>query len=111
MAKVRHLKRILRGRTDVEVTLVSRKNVLELTPLLCSGRLELRHRAQPIRAAPQQARETTVESVDLERQLIRAVGAEGSAYGMPTTIWWSRLARRRTTVVERLGRSRRWRMP
>ena len=85
---VRHLERILRRRTDVEITLVSRENFFVLTPLLfeaCSGRLELRHCAQPIRAALQHARfiEATVESVDLERQLVRAVAPDGGAYGLP----------------------------
>src|ERR671912_2581827 len=81
----RHLERILRRRTDVEITLVSRENFFMLTPLLfeaCSGRLELRHCAQPIRAALQRARfiEATVESVEVERQLVRAVAPEGHAY-------------------------------
>jgi NADH:ubiquinone reductase (H+-translocating) len=88
VATVRQLESLLRRRKDVEITLVSRENFFVLTPLLfeaCSGRLELRHCAQPIRAALQQTRfiEATVESVDLERQLVRAVGAEGGAYGLP----------------------------
>ena len=88
IATVRHLERVLRRRKDVEITLVSRQNFFVLTPLLfeaCSGRLELRHCAQPIRAALQHTRfiEATVESVDLDRQLVRAVGAEGGVYGMP----------------------------
>src|SRR5687768_2213277 len=70
---VRRLERVLR-RTDVELTLVSRENFFVLTPLLfeaCSGRLELRHCAQPIRAVLRRARfiEATVESVNLERQV------------------------------------------
>jgi NADH dehydrogenase FAD-containing subunit len=43
---VRHLERILRRRTDVQITLVSRENFFVITPLLfeaCSGSLELRH--------------------------------------------------------------------
>jgi NADH dehydrogenase len=84
----RHLERVLRRRKDVDITLVSRENFFVLTPLLfeaCSGRVELRHCAQPIRAALQQTRfiEATVESVDIERQLVRAVAAEGGAYGLP----------------------------
>jgi NADH:ubiquinone reductase (H+-translocating) len=78
---VRHLERVLRRRKDVEITLVSRENFFMLTPLLfeaCSGRLELRHCAQPIRAALRRARfiEATVQSVGLERQLVRAVAPE-----------------------------------
>jgi NADH dehydrogenase len=85
---VRHLERVLRRRTDVEITLVSRENFFVLTPLLfeaCSGRLELRHCAQPIRAALQRARfiEATVASVDLDRQFVRAVAPDGDAYDLP----------------------------
>jgi NADH dehydrogenase len=85
---VRHLERVLRRRTNIEITLVSRENFFLLTPLLfeaCSGRLELRHCAQPIRAALERARfiEATVESVDVERQLVRAVAPRGGAYDLP----------------------------
>ena len=88
VATVRHLERVLRRRTDVEITLVSRENFFVLTPLLfeaCSGSLELRHCAQPIRAALRRARfiEATVESVDLERALVRAVVSESGAYDLP----------------------------
>jgi NADH dehydrogenase len=88
VATVRHLEKILRRRTNVEITLVSRDNFFVLTPLLfeaCSGRLELRHCAQAIRAALRRARfiEATVESVDVERQLVRAVAPESGAYELP----------------------------
>src|SRR5687767_3070508 len=88
VATVRHLERVLRRRTDVEITLVSRDNFFMLTPLLfeaCSGRLELRHCAQPIRAALTRARfiEATVESVQPERQVVRAVARDGGAYDLP----------------------------
>jgi NADH dehydrogenase len=88
VATVRHLERVLRRHTEVEITLVSRENFFVLTPLLfeaCSGRLELRHCAQPIRAALRRARfiEATVESVDVDRQLVRAVAPAGGAYGLP----------------------------
>jgi NADH dehydrogenase len=85
----RHLERVLRGHMDVEITLVSRENFFVLTPLLfeaCSGRLELRHCAQPIRAALRRTRfvEATVESVDVERRIVRAVAAEaGNSYELP----------------------------
>jgi NADH:ubiquinone reductase (H+-translocating) len=87
VACARHLERILRRRTDVEITLVNRENAFVLTPLLfeaCSGRLELRHCAQPIRAALRRARfiEAMVESVDLERQVVRAVAADGDAHAL-----------------------------
>lgn len=82
---VRHLEKVLGRRTDVEITLVSRQNFFMLTPLLfeaCSGRLELRHCAQPIRAALSKARfiEATVESVDVEGQQVRAIAHEGNVY-------------------------------
>src|SRR5215204_4189851 len=81
VAAVRHLERLCRGRLPVDITLVSRNNFFVLTPLLfeaCSGRLELRHCAQPIRAALRRTRfiEATVGSVDLDRRLVRAVAPE-----------------------------------
>jgi NADH:ubiquinone reductase (H+-translocating) len=88
VATVRRLERVLRRRTDVEITLVSRENFFVITPLLfeaCSGRLELRHCAQPIRAAVRRARfiEATVESVDVDRQVVRAASPEGGACTLP----------------------------
>src|SRR4051812_1223859 len=84
----RHLERALRGRSGVEITLVSRENFFVITPLLfeaCSGRLELRHCAQPIRAALQSTRfiEATVQSVDVDRQIVRAAAGGGAAYDVP----------------------------
>jgi NADH dehydrogenase len=84
----RHLERSFRGRTDVEITLVSRENFFVLTPLLfeaCSGALELRHCAQPIRAALRRARfiEATIEAVDVERRVVRAVAPEAGTYDLP----------------------------
>jgi NADH dehydrogenase len=88
MATTRHLERCLRGHPDIEITLVSRDNFFVLTPLLfeaCSGRLELRHCAQPIRAALRQARfvEARVEGVDVQRRIVRAVAAGSNAYELP----------------------------
>jgi NADH dehydrogenase len=84
----RHLERALRRRTGAEITLVSRENFFVLTPLLfeaCSGRLELRHCAQPIRAALQHTRfvEAAVDSVDVEGRLVRAVAVDGSVHRLP----------------------------
>jgi NADH dehydrogenase len=84
----RHLERHLSGRRDVEITLVNRENFFVLTPLLfeaCSGRLELRHCAQPIRATLRRTRfiEATVDHVDVERQTVRAVSPEGAGYNLP----------------------------
>jgi NADH dehydrogenase len=84
----RHLERLCGGRPDVELTLVSRDNFFVLTPLLfeaCSGRLELRHCAQPIRPCLRRARfvEATVESVDVEQRAVRAVAPDGGVYDLP----------------------------
>ena len=84
----RELERLLGGRTDIDITLVSRENFFVLTPLLfeaCSGRLELRHCAQPIRAALRRARfvEATVEGVDVQRQIVRTVASDSSTYELP----------------------------
>src|SRR3954471_14281209 len=72
-----------------EITLVSRENFFVLTPLLfeaCSGRLELRHCAQPIRPALRRARflEGRVERVDVERREARAVAGTGLSTFCPT---------------------------
>jgi NADH:quinone reductase (non-electrogenic) len=89
VATARHLERVLRGYPDVEITLVSRDNFFVLTPLLfesCSGRLELRHCAQPIRAALRRTRfvEATVDDVDVQRQIVRAVVPdEGTSHNLP----------------------------
>jgi NADH dehydrogenase len=84
----RHLEKVLRRRPDVDITLVSRENFFVITPLLfeaCSGRLELRHCAQPIRAAIRRTRfiEATVGSVDVDRRLVFAVAPEGGTYELP----------------------------
>ena len=84
----RQLERLCGGRHGVEITLVSRENSFVLTPLLfeaCSGRLELRHCAQPIRPALRRARfvEATVERVDVERRVVRAVSLDGRASELP----------------------------
>jgi NADH dehydrogenase len=88
VAAVRHLERLCGGRRDVEITLVSRDNFFVLTPFLfeaCSGRLELRHCAQPIRPALRRARfvEAMVEGVDVERRAVHAVACDGSVYDFP----------------------------
>ena len=89
LATARHLERLCGARSGVEITLVSRDNSFVLTPLLfeaCSGRLELRHCAQPIRPALRRTRfvEATVDRVDLERRAVHAVAAEGGvAYDIP----------------------------
>jgi NADH dehydrogenase len=88
VATARHLERHLGRRPGVEITLVSRDNFFVITPLLfeaCSGILELRHCAQPIRPALNHTRfvEATVEEVDVERRVVRAVPREGESYQLP----------------------------
>ena len=88
VAAVRHLERLCRGRADLELTLVSRENYFVLTPLLfeaCSGRLELRHCAQPIRPALRRARfvEAVVERVDVGQRVVHATAADGTTYELP----------------------------
>ena len=88
VATTRHLERAFGSHADVDVTLVSRENFFVLTPLLfeaCTGRLELRHCAQPIRAALRRARfiEATVEDVDVERRVVRAVANSGASHQLP----------------------------
>lgn len=89
VAVVRHLEqRCGRGDRGADIVLVSRDNFFVLTPLLfeaCSGRLELRHCAQPIRATLRRARfvEATVEGVDVDHRLVRAVDAEGTSCAFP----------------------------
>jgi NADH dehydrogenase len=76
VAIARHLERLCRHRPDVEIILVSRDNFLLMTPLLfevCSGTLDLRHCAFPIRAFLRATRfvEATVEGIELERRVVR----------------------------------------
>lgn len=85
LAAARHLDRLFRGDNDVEIVLISRDNFFLLSPMLfeaCSGVLELRHCAQPIRPCLRRARfiEATVESVDVERKVVRAIAAEGAVH-------------------------------
>jgi NADH dehydrogenase len=103
VATVRRLERTFRRRTDVEITLVSRDNAFVLTPLLfeaCTGRLELRHCAQPVRAVLRRARfiEATVESVDPGRQIVRIAPRRALRMTCRMTTSSSRWARRPTTA-------------
>jgi NADH:ubiquinone reductase (H+-translocating) len=88
LAAARHLDRHFPRRSDVEVTLVSRDNFFLLSPLLfeaCSGVLELRHCAQPIRPCLRHARfiEATAEHVDVERRVVRVLASEGAVHELP----------------------------
>lgn len=88
LAAAIHLDRLLGRHPDAEVVLVSRDNFFLLSPLLfeaCTGVIELRHCAQPIRPCLRRARfvEATVEHVDLERRIAHATVAEGSTLDLP----------------------------
>lgn len=77
----RHLERLLKRHSDIEVVLVSRDNFLLMTPLLFevfSGTLELRHCSFPVRAFLRTTRfiEAAVEGLDLERRVVY-LGAGG----------------------------------
>lgn len=87
LAAARKLDALFRNRNDVDVTLVSRDNFVQLSPLLfeaCSGVLELRHSAQPIRPTLDRARfvEATVDAIDVEHRVVRAT-APGRHYEIP----------------------------
>jgi NADH dehydrogenase len=84
----RQLERLCAGRPDVELTLVSRDNFFVLSPLLfeaCSGTLELRHCAQPIRPALRRARfvEGTVVGADLDRRVVHVGAADDATLELP----------------------------
>ena len=71
----RHLERLCKRRSDVEIVLVSRDNFLLMTPLLFevfSGTLDVRHCSFPIRAFLQTTRfvEANVRSIDLEGRVV-----------------------------------------
>jgi NADH dehydrogenase len=88
VAAARELDRLARHRRDVEVTLVNRDNFFLLSPLLfeaCSGVLELRHCAQPIRPCLRRARfvEGNVQTIDVEHRVVRVEGAEGAMHELP----------------------------
>lgn len=87
VSTTRHLERLCGNNDDISITLVSRENYFVLTPLLfeaCSGTLELRHCAQPIRPALRRARfiEGTVEEVDVERRIVGVAATGGVRYDL-----------------------------
>ena len=88
LAAARHLDRHLARRRDVEITLISRDNFFLLSPLLfeaCSGVLETRHCAQPIRPCLRRVRflEGTVKSVDVERCIVNVILADDALHELP----------------------------
>ena len=77
----RNLERLIKQAPSVEIVLVSRDNFLLMTPLLfevCSGTLDVRHCAFPVRAF---LRTTRFVEATVERALIsRQSGPFGSAW-------------------------------
>ena len=79
----RELDRLIRHRSDIEVLLVNRDNFFLLSPLLfeaCSGVLELRHCAAPIRPSISRVRfmEGAIQRIDVERRVVHVVGPSGA---------------------------------
>ncbi len=77
VATARNLERLCQRRGDVEIVLVSRDNFVMMTPLLfevCSGTLDFRHCAMPIRAYLKKTQfvEASVQGIDLERRVVQA---------------------------------------
>jgi NADH:ubiquinone reductase (H+-translocating) len=77
----RHLEKLFKHRSDVEIVLISRDNFLLMTPLLfevCSGTLDVRHCSLPIRCFLQTTRfgEATVLGIDLVRRVVQLAGPE-----------------------------------
>lgn len=79
----RHLERLWRGSSEVQISLVNRDNYFVMTPLLFeagSGVLEPRHAVNPIRPLLGAARfiEAEVQGVDLDRRAVtvRPTGSE-----------------------------------
>src|ERR1044071_6164224 len=88
LTATRRLERLFRRHPAAEITLISRDNFFLLSPLLfeaCSGVLEFRHCAQPIRPCLRRAHfiEATVEGVDVQRQVVLARAPEGANLELP----------------------------
>lgn len=83
----RHLERLTRRRTDIEVWIVSRENFTVFTPLLpevCSGQLEARHCVTALRAQLRHpsswAVTGEVTSIDLDARQVAIIGGDGEAH-------------------------------
>src|ERR1700684_1976690 len=84
----RRLEKLCKNRPDVQITLISRDNFLLMTPLMfeaCTGTLELRHCSVAIRPFFRRVRfiEGVVETIDVERRVIRAVWGGKSGNEVP----------------------------
>ena len=87
LTAARTLERLVADLPGAEVVLVSRDNFFLLSPLLfeaCSGVLELRHCAQPIRPCLRRARfiEATVRAVDVSARVVWLRRAEGDDFAL-----------------------------
>src|SRR5687768_16218586 len=74
----RRLERMLRGRSDVEVTLVNRDNFFLFTPMLhevAASDVDITHIVSPLRALLHRTRIIVgeVQSIDMERRVVRVV--------------------------------------
>lgn len=83
----RHLERLTRGRSDVEVWIVSRENFTVFTPLLpevCSGGLEARHCVTALRAQLHRpsswAVTGEVTAIDLDAKQVAVIGGDGEVH-------------------------------
>src|SRR5229473_2052427 len=79
----RHLEKLCKGRSDVEIILVSRDNFLLMTPLMfevCSGTLEPSDCSISIREFLRNVKfvEASVDEIDLERRIVRV--SSGAAH-------------------------------
>jgi NADH dehydrogenase len=84
VSTARHLERLFKRRSDVEIVLVNRDNFLVMTPLLFeifSGTLDVRHSSFPLRAFLRTTRfvQATVRDIDLERRVVHLDGAGKSS--------------------------------
>jgi NADH dehydrogenase len=88
LTATRRLEQLFRSNPAAHITLISRDNFFLLSPLLfeaCSGVLEFRHCAQPIRPCLRRAHfiEATVEGVDVQRRVVQARTPEGANLELP----------------------------
>jgi NADH dehydrogenase len=88
LTATRRLERLFRRHPAAEITLISRDNFFLLSPLLfeaCSGVLDIRHCAQPIRPCLRRSHflEATVEGVDVQRRVVHARAPEGGGLELP----------------------------
>jgi NADH dehydrogenase len=84
----RHLRRLTRSRSDVEVTLISRDNYFLMTPLLFeagSGVLEPRHAVNPLRPLLKGVRfvKAVVQNVDFDGKVVNVKPSEAEEFSVP----------------------------